>query len=169
MAEKLNIAEILKDAPKGTKLWSSVCGDCTLLCVTDSDASLYMGYPITCEAVDSFGNKDTVEFTEEGLCATRYPNGECVLFPSKENRDWATFKVPKEHKHFEPFQKVLRVDYDLGDLIWTPDFYGYCFEGTNHHILVSGAVILEDDDIIPYEGNEDKLGKSSKQQEKDND
>lgn len=30
MNENINLVEILKNAPKGTKLWSPLCGDCTL-------------------------------------------------------------------------------------------------------------------------------------------
>ena len=31
MNENLNLVEILKDAPKGTKLWSPICGYCEFL------------------------------------------------------------------------------------------------------------------------------------------
>lgn len=37
MNENLNLYEILKDCPKGTKLWSSVWGDVFLDVVKDSD------------------------------------------------------------------------------------------------------------------------------------
>ena len=40
---------------------------------------------------------------------TRY-NGECVLFPSKEQRDWSKFNVKKpkfDPKTLQPFDKVL--------------------------------------------------------------
>ena len=39
-------------------------------------------------------DKEQGNFKEEFLCDGRYRmNGECMLFPSKENRDWNTFKV----------------------------------------------------------------------------
>ena len=82
-----------------------------------------------------------------------------MLFPSKENRDWATFKVTKEHKHFEPFQKVLCVADNNPDCeVWAADFYSHYDESTREHYLVSGFV-KADDEVISYEGNEDKLGK----------
>ena len=33
METKINVAEILKNKPKGTKLYSSACGKCELICV----------------------------------------------------------------------------------------------------------------------------------------
>ena len=45
MNEILNLVEILKDAPKGTKLWSPICGYCQFLkIVNDKDIS----HPIIC-------------------------------------------------------------------------------------------------------------------------
>lgn len=35
MEEKINVAEILKDKPQGTKLYSSACGKCKLEEVDD--------------------------------------------------------------------------------------------------------------------------------------
>ena len=83
----MNVAEILKDAPKGTKLYSTIIGYVELLCVTeDSYNSIKVK---SC-------NNDTVQcFTEEGKYSIYSSNGECVLFPSKENRDWNTFNIIK--------------------------------------------------------------------------
>lgn len=33
MEAKINVAEILKDKPEGTKLYSPICGECKLSCV----------------------------------------------------------------------------------------------------------------------------------------
>ena len=43
--------------------------------------------------------------------------------------------------------------------IWVPTLYGYYDEETKAHILTNGSS-RDDDGIIPYESNEDKLGKS---------
>lgn len=51
------------------------------------------------------GNWST--FTKDGKFFTDSP--ECLLFPSKENRDWDTFKREKEIP-FKPFDKVLARD-----------------------------------------------------------
>ena len=144
MNENINIVEILKNAPKGTKLYSSVCGGCQLY-------SIYNNI-IRCKIEGSY-----VIFDNKG----RFSNfeGECVLFPSKDNRDWSTFKVLKKHKEFEPFQKVLCVADNNHDCeVWSADFYSHYDKSTFEHYLVSGFV-KADDEVIPYEGNEDKLGK----------
>ena len=157
MEEKLNIAEILEDAPKGTKLWSPVCGECELKEITKNAA-----YLITCLTKNCLGEWETVVFTSKGKYTNQFAKGECVLFPSKENRDWSTFKVPKKHKHFEPFQKVLcAAVLDNGHKVWAADFYSHYDESTFEHYLASG-IIVSDNEILPYEGNEDKLGKTVK-------
>ena len=75
--EKINIAEMLKDCPKGMKLYSPLCGECEL--------HVIIGGIIH---VNTKSNK-LVSFYSNG----RYmQDGECVLFPSKENRNWSTFQ-----------------------------------------------------------------------------
>lgn len=155
MNKNLNLAEILKDAPKGTKLWSPFCGECELVAVKEENCS----YPILCKASDG----KEIYFTKLGeYYDALFKNGECDLFPSKENRDWSTFKVFEGHKHFVPFQRVLcACDHDYGYEIWAADVYSHYDESTGKHYLVSGYV-GNDNEVIPYEGNEDKLGKSVK-------
>lgn len=46
MNKNLNLAEILKDAPKGTKLWSPLCGECELVAVDENYT-----YPILCKTI----------------------------------------------------------------------------------------------------------------------
>lgn len=112
-------------------------------------------------AVDKYGRKKQVFFTKYGqfYSGSEFTYGECVLFPSKDNRDWCTFKVLKKHKEFKPFQKVPRLDDFYPDSkIWSTDFYGYYNEDDCKHYLNSG-IVKDDDDVMPYDGNEDKLGK----------
>lgn len=77
----INIAEILKDCPKGTKLYSTVFGE-----VTFDSIDIDEKYPIVVYKLDGM----KTSFTEEGHY-TGYPNSECVLFPSSEMRDWTKF------------------------------------------------------------------------------
>lgn len=157
MEEKLNIAEILKDAPKGTKLWSPICGDCILDKIETTDTTA--NYAICCLVVS---DHSPVRFTSDGKYTLCFDDGECVLFPSKDNRDWQKFEVPKKHKEFEPFQRVLcAADLDNGYKVWSADFYSHYDLSTFEHYLLSGTV-KSDDEVIPYEGNEDKLGKTVK-------
>lgn len=153
MKENLNLVKILKDAPKGTKLWSPICGDCILDKIDTRDTTV--NYAIYCLTVN---DHSPVQFAANGKYTLCFDDAECVLFPSKENRDWSTFKVPNTRKHFEPFQKVLcATDNDFGHEVWAADFYSHYDEAPCKHYLISGFVGT-DDEIIPFEGNEDKLG-----------
>ena len=103
MNENLNLVEILKDCPEGTKLYSPVYGDVELMKVIQKDE-----YPIQVK----LNNNSTDEFTKDGRMFEDY-NGECMLFPSKDQRDWSKFKVKKpkfDPKTLQPFDKVLTRD-----------------------------------------------------------
>ena len=81
----MNIAEILKDKPRGTKLYSPLFGKCSLEQVNE-----HRTFPIT--AVD---NKLLfITFTQSGQYLN-IPAGECMIFPSKEMRDWNKFAWKK--------------------------------------------------------------------------
>ena len=67
----MNIAEILKNAPKGTKLYSPLFGEVELKSVSDVIIEVKVGI-----SVSTFYNDGS------------YPGGECLLFPSKDERNW---------------------------------------------------------------------------------
>lgn len=82
MENKINIAEILKDFPKGMKLYSPIYGTVELLKV-DSNSE----YSIkTVTSIERTGS-----FTPYGRLYEKYPSAECLLFPSSEMRDWTKF------------------------------------------------------------------------------
>lgn len=159
MKENLNLVEILKDAPKGTKLWSPICGECTLVEVLNGENL----YPIICMTKTEGGDICHESFSADGNFFADYKNGECVLFPAKENRDWSTFKAPKDHKEFKPYEKVLRVNDNPINTqypwikVWSADFYSHYNKDTHTYYFVSGYAAKENE-VIPYKGNEDKLG-----------
>lgn len=79
----MNIAEILKYCPKGTKLYCILCGNAELEEITN------IGTIVIRKVVDTISTSYTLDY--EG----RYShNGECVLFPSKDQRDWNKFRLP---------------------------------------------------------------------------
>lgn len=81
-----NIAEILKYCPQGMKLYSPICGDCTLYCVSLDE--VYSIEVIAC-------SNDTHQlFTSEGIFLDDQKDSECLLFPSKNQRNWSKFKIP---------------------------------------------------------------------------
>ena len=105
MKEKINIAEILKDKPQGTKLYSSACGKCELKEADDKSfkVSFY-------SSKFGFMNGGEGYLDKNGKL---YDDGECVVFPSKKMRDWEKFSwkkgdilVSKDNVHiiFEKFE-----------------------------------------------------------------
>ena len=107
MNENLNLVEILKDCPKGTKLYTTTYGDVELIRVHQND---YVDYPIKIKINEIYND----ELTLDGRFFVDY-DGECVLFPSKEQRDWSKFKVKSNKPKFDPttlktFDKVLARD-----------------------------------------------------------
>lgn len=84
MENKINIAEILRDMPKGTKLYSPLFGECNLDNVCTSDRKTY---PITL-----LTSADTlVSFTKNGHYVDGFEDAECSLFPSAKMRCWDKF------------------------------------------------------------------------------
>lgn len=109
MEAKINIAAILESKPQGTKLYSLTYGDCS-----------YQGYTgdfgIECQS------QNGVQFNldEYGKYCIE---GECILFPSKEMRDWRKF------------------DWKKGDVLVSND--------SDSHIIFKG---FSKDDYTTFEG-----------------
>lgn len=105
-------------------------------------------------AVRPVGSEKEFVFYSNGKYCP-HAHGECLLFPSKEKRDWSTFQAPWKHKHFEPFQKVLVLTRELidGPQYYNADFYSHWDKSSERHYTV-GGLRLEDDEILDYEGNE---------------
>lgn len=131
----MNIAEILKYCPKGTKLYSTIFGNVKLQKILDEGL---IEVTLSCGAIE--------RFFKDGLYTD---DGECVLFPSKDQRDWSKFRLPVKKgdimmssitkrafiasgetisgypvyicgiNAFDNFQIV----YNQNDTIWTSDFY----------------------------------------------
>lgn len=79
----MNIAEILKDYPRGTSLYSSTFGELRLWYVLSCSL-----YPIYCKVISS---GSIVSFAEDGK--RNITDAEPTLFPSKEQRDWSEFNM----------------------------------------------------------------------------
>ena len=84
MNENLNLVEILKDCPKGTKLYSPLFGEVEFEQILEN-----WGY------VSVRKGKDTWPFESDA----RFPisdskSAELMLYPSKEQRDWSKFTAP---------------------------------------------------------------------------
>lgn len=87
MEVKINIVEILKDKPQGIKLYSSACGKCKLEEVDDKSFKISFY-----NSKFGFMNGGEGYLDKNGKL---YDDGECVVFPSKEMRDWSKFQWKK--------------------------------------------------------------------------
>ena len=87
MEQNINIAEILKDKPIGTSLWSMILGKCTLRRVDNDDK-----YPVS---VDSKNARYSGCYSCKGRCIEEAKDSECILFPSKRMRSWSRFAWKK--------------------------------------------------------------------------
>ena len=87
METEINIVEILKDKPQGTKLYSSACGKCKLEEVDDKSFKISFY-----NSKFGFMNGGEGYLDKNGKL---YDDGECVVFPSKEMRDCSKFAWKK--------------------------------------------------------------------------
>lgn len=117
----LDLCEKLAGCPKGAKLWSPLFGECEFVGLSSE----------TChephDRVNVLCNVgDTYFFDKHGHYFSS--SEECLLFPSRENRDWDNWECPKpkverfDPKTLQPFDKILVRD-DCEQL-WQPAFFG---------------------------------------------
>ena len=101
--QKLNLCEVLRYCPKGEMFYSTVLGY-----VSFEEIIYGAVYPIIISCKD----RVRANFTADGKMMADY-DGECTLFPSKEQRSWADFIAPwykKERfdpKTLKPFDKII--------------------------------------------------------------
>ena len=115
MNENIDLTKILKDCPKGTKFYTSVWGEASFERILERGF-----YTIGIDTLSGYKY-----LTKEG----RYINAddaECILFPSKDQRDWSKFTAPwykKEKfdpKTLKPFDRVL-----VKDVIWSVGIFSH--------------------------------------------
>lgn len=103
MNENLDLTKILKDCPEGTKMYSTIFGDVELVEVSQRED---IAYPIEFKKSNRI---PSYHLTKDGR-VYKDLDGDCTLFPSKDQRDWSKFKPknPKfDPKTLQPFDKVL--------------------------------------------------------------
>ena len=117
--KELNLCEILKDCPEGTELWSDNYGIVKFVNVdTEWDT------PIRVKLTNGF----IARYTEEGWCDKRFP-ASCLLWPSRDCRDWSKFTAPwLKKERFDPktlkaFDRVLVKDSE--SLTWKINMFSH--------------------------------------------
>lgn len=139
MNENLDLTKILDGCPKGTKLYSSTYGKVIFIGVRNTKH-----YPIELRYYsDEYESPLITYVTKDGKewfdC-----NGECILFPSKDQRDWARFErfwdKPKLEKFdvntLHPFDKVLVRNHPTDP--WRTTIFGYIIEYPDKTIDCAG-------------------------------
>ena len=125
MNENIDLTKILKDCPTGTKLYSSVHGEVEFERIETTFGHLYVVIRL----------KDLLlgRINLNGKLYNSY-NGECILFPSKDQRDWSKFVAPWYNKEkfdpriLKPFDKIIaRVEGG----IWFYELLSFIGEGRN--------------------------------------
>ena len=135
MNENIDLTKILKDCPKGWKLYSPLCGEVKFDSITENSE-----FPITV-LNETMG----IYLTREGTYCTGIEEAECILFPSKDQRDWSKFTAPWYKKDkFDPktlkaFDRVL-VRHECYHR-WRCEFYSYIHDdnGSYPYVAISGA------------------------------
>ena len=116
----IDLTKILKNCPEGFELYTPLLGKVSFLSINkDTD------FPIIVKS-NPFG---IISFTKEGYYMKYTPDGECLLFPSKEMRDWSKFIAPWNKKEkFDPktlkvFDKVL---VKVTNSKWKVSLFSHC-------------------------------------------
>lgn len=148
--KEFNLVEILKGCPKGTPLYSLLHGEVKFESIFGSDPA----HPIIVEAFEGA----RMSFDKYGRYVANC--GSCVLYPSKENRDWTTFRVPIkvierfDPKTLKPYDKVL--GRDNRNFMWDATFFSHIDKESGYPLrTVSGGY----KQLIPFKGNEHLVGK----------
>ena len=143
----MNIAEILKNKPENTKLYSPIFGE----------VKLVKAHKGGIEVLDKQGIRRI--FFSNG---TYSMYGECMLFPSKENNDWNKFVVSPfkdgdiitlevskfDVNTLEPFDKILVRDSDYSP--WRCAFFDSIIDNREYKFRTTLSVHSQ---CIPYNSN----------------
>lgn len=110
MNENIDLTKILKDCPIGWEFYSSIYGYVIFHKIENSSE-----YPIKFFYINKNNSKNYGSVTKQGLHVF-YFNGECTLFPSKEQRDWSKFTaIWYKNDRFD--QKMVKPKFKVGDRV----------------------------------------------------
>lgn len=105
MEKKINIAELLKNCPKGMELDCASYNNVSFDKISDDKKATY---PIFCYITDEKGNRSSISFTENGCESKRY-GAKCVIFP-KGKTTWEGFHRPFKDGDIVAFDNPHRIN-----------------------------------------------------------
>ena len=140
MNENIDLTKILKNCPKGFKLYSLLHGEVSFRGIDETTDvySISYDYPI----IGCIGMA-TSEFylTRNGTYSNNY-DGECILFPSRDQRDWSKFTAPWykkgkfDPKTLKPFDRVIVRNFKT--IKWRCEHFSY-FDGGNYNPCIASC------------------------------
>lgn len=139
--EKLDLTKILKNCPKGWKFYTPVWGEVEFI-EYSRESGDFIFDPI------DMPNADDIHIYVDG---TYCCFGECIIFPSKEQRDWSKFTAPwykKEKfdpKTLKPFDKILVRDKEYQ--LWRCNFFSYIHKDITYPYVATNLGYIF---CIPY-------------------
>ena len=122
MNENIDLTKILKDCPEGWEFWSDNFGKVKFKYIDKNyDESILV------KRTDGYN----AYYTKEGWCSIDFP-ASCLLWPSKDCRDWSKFTAPWykkdkfDPKTLKPFDRILGRDCDTR--IWKCNLFSHITE-----------------------------------------
>lgn len=158
MNKNIDLVEILKDCPRGTKLYSTIYGE-----VKFEEIINDKNYPIVFKYSDIACEYYIGSVTKDGRHKIKNC-GECTLFPDKDQRDWSKFNI-------EPKLVDELVD---GEIYYAKTKYAewiyiyrknYTYE-TNHYAAVLNYYLFEFNNICTTHNEEIKILRKATEEEK---
>ena len=143
MNENIDLTKILKDCPKGWPLYTSITGRTSFHSVDEKYVR-----------VETQG---WISRLTSGGKVEDCPEGECIIFPSREQRDWSKFEAPWyksgkfDPKTLKAFDKVLVRDERTE--CWRCEFYSHLRKEAENTKFKYAATANSYARCIPY--NED--------------
>lgn len=120
MNENIDLTKILKNCPEDFELYTPLYGKVFFFKINKKDS-----FSIVIRAT-TIG---TILFTKEGHFFETATDGECLLFPSKDQRDWSKFTAPwYKREKFDPktLQQFDRVVVkNILDNIWRIQYFSH--------------------------------------------
>lgn len=135
MNENLDLCKILKDCPKGTKLYSPFFDDCEFVKVCDDYIIVRAAserYSINANGTFPFGTLDSEEI---------------MLFPNREQRSWSKWVCPKPKFDPTTLQAFDRVLASVNET-WRCDLFSHHAKGDYKISILIG--LGRNDKVIPY-------------------
>ena len=153
MNENLDLTKILEGCPKGTKFYSPLFGEVELSYIYGCRIGIACGRMNRLYIFNAAGKYEMIEMRCSDSRGNYYYSDECLLFPSKDQRDWSKFerfwdKPKKERfdpKTLQPYDKVLAKDGFSSK--WTCTFFSHMDNDVSFPVYCSGGYFKV---CIPY-------------------